>query len=990
MLSDNFNKDVDYNDVSTLLRDIRIRNVNNVIFAHLNTNSFVGKYDSLKLVVPGNVDILIISESKLDESHPTNQLLIEGFAEPFRNDRNIYGGGILIYVRSDIPCKLLTKHEFPEDIEGLFIEINLRKCKWLLLGTYHPPSQNDKVYFQAIGHALDSYSETYDRFILAGDLNAEESETTMSEFMGLYDLKCLIKEKTCFKSLQNPSCVDHFLTNSPKSFQNTTVLSTGMSDFHKMIVTVLKTTFPKSKPKEIAYRDYKKFDRDVFRKELKEQLNSDNNFGNYAYFEKTYLDVLDKHAPMKKKRIRANQVPYMTKALRKAIMTRSMLENRFHKYKTDDSQRAFKRQRNYCNRLYKKERKKYYYSLDPKFVTDNRQFWRNMKPFFSDKSTGKEKITLVEGDQIITDDKEVAQTMNDFFENAVKDLNISEPLDELNFVDTYTDMVDFAIQKYSKHPSIIKINEKDINTTFSFSHVEVDDVEDEIKRLNPKKANTFANIPTKLIKEDIDICAPILTDVINDGIATNVFNDQLKLADLTPVFKKDIKISKKNYRPVSVLPAPSKVFERILQNQMIPYTDTFLSPHLSGFRKGYNTQHSLAILVEKIKRSLDKRGYGGAILLDLSKAFDTINHGLLIAKLHAYGFDKDSLLLLTSYLSNRWQRTKVNTSFSTWSELLQGVPQGSVLGPLLFNIYINDMIYVIEETDICNFADDTTLYACDHNLAKLIKRLENDTNKILDWFCKNYMKLNEDKCHILVFGNKYETIIANIGNAKVIESCREKLLGVYIDSNLDFKFHIDTIYKKAGRKLNALRRQCKILPFQRRRILMKAFFESQFSYCPLVWMFHDRDINNKINNLHYRALRIIYRDEVSTFDQLLKKDKSFTIHQKNIQTLAIEMYKTKNCMSPSFMQEIFTTRNDLQDIRSQTDFCTASNVRTEHFGKDTLNHFGLQIWDLIPNDIKKLDNLENFKTQIKQWVPEKCPCKLCKTYVPNLGYVNLV
>ena len=162
-----------------------------------------------------------------------------------------------------------------------------------------------------------------------------------------------------------------------------------------------------------------------------------------------------------------------------------------------------------------------------------------------------------------------------------------------------------------------------------------------------------------------------------------------------------------------------------MEEPITEFITKYLSPFLCGYRKGYSTQHALLALIEKWRKMMDKKGFGGAVLMDLSKAFDTINHELLLAKLHAYGFDEKSLRLI-HYLSDRWQRTKLNNSFSTWAELLQGVPQGSILGPLLFNIYLNDLFYFILDTDVCNFADDTTLYATDIELPTLMDRLQNE------------------------------------------------------------------------------------------------------------------------------------------------------------------------------------------------------------------------------------------------------------------------
>ena len=374
--------------------------------------------------------------------------------------------------------------------------------------------------------------------------------------------------------------------------------------------------------------------------------------------------------------------------------------------------------------------------------------------------------------------------------------------------------------------------------------------------------------------------------------------------------------------------------------------------------------------------------------MDLSKAFDTLNHDLLLAKLNAYGFDKQSLLLIKSYLTNRWQRTRIGTTFSSWSELLSGVPQGSVLGPLLFNIYINDLIFTIEQTSVCNYADDTTLYDCDQNLDYLIKKLEHDSTLAIEWFESNYMKLNHDKCHFIMSGHKHEYVFAKIGQKLIWEERNVKLLGVEIDSNLLFNKHVRSLYMKASRKLSALTRVVKFMNLQQRRTLMKAFVVSQFNYCPLLWMFHSRTLNNRINNLHERALRIVYKDDDSSFKELLVKDGSCTIHHYNLKLLAVEMYKVKNNLSPEFMQDIFPERNiERYNLRKQVNF-QIPGPKTVTYGTESIQFLGSKIWNLIPNNLKSATNLSIFKANIKKWIPNDCPCRLCKDYIVGVGFMN--
>ena len=260
-------------------------------------------------------------------------------------------------------------------------------------------------------------------------------------------------------------------------------------------------------------------------------------------------------------------------------------------------------------------------------------------------------------------------------------------------------------------------------------------------------------------------------------------------------------------------------------------------------------------------------------------------------------------------MTGRKQRVKINSSFRSYLPIFQGVPEESILGPLLLNLFLCDLFLFVEEVDILSYTDDNTPYVCSENVDVTLEKLEEVGKVLFEWFSNNFLKENADKCHLIL--STEELFSINIDNEVIKNSNNKKLLGINLNNRIGFDTHVANICNRVSKKLHALARISQFMNIHKRRMTMKAFLASEFDYCPLVWMFHSRKLNSRINKLHERVLRMVYQDYVSSFTELLEKDKSTTIHKRNIQLLATELFKVKNGLSPAFMNEIFVKMHSI-------------------------------------------------------------------------------
>ena len=620
-------------------------------------------------MIDENIDIICISETKLDDSFPASNFLIPGYSSPFRLDVSSTSGGILVFIKENIPSKLLTKLTIPSNLQILPIEVNLRKTKWLILPIYKPPSTTENYFLDHMNRLIEYYTSEYDNILTLGDFNMETSTNNMDVFMKAHSLKSLFNKPTCYKSKEG-RCIDLLLTNKNRSFKFTNAFETGLSDHHLMIYTMFRTTFEKIKPIDLRYRSFKKFDSNKVANDLLDTMSAVNQ---YDQFESSLLNTLNTHAPIKTKKLRSNTKPFTNQILRKAISVRSKLKNIANKTGLDSDLEKYKKQRNYVVSLNRKTQKAFFKDLNPNNIQTSKSFFQTFKPYFSKKYTYSEKLLLIENNKIISDDKDIATHFNNYFANFTGSLGIIEwPI--TTQTQTTTDPILNKIYKYIDHPSIQTINSQYCSIDkFSFREISKKEIKSEIENLDTSKSSS-GDIPIRFIKDYLPFYIESLHYSFNNAILSNIFLDLLKLVDVTAVFKKGDKNDKTNYRPISVMKAFATVFERLLFKQLNGFIESKFSPLLCGFRKGHNTQHALINLLEDWRTQLDNKKVVGTILCDLSKAFDTLSHDLMIAKLNAYGIGHSSLKFIDNYLTNRKQRCKVGSSYSSWENITSGVP----------------------------------------------------------------------------------------------------------------------------------------------------------------------------------------------------------------------------------------------------------------------------------------------------------------------------
>ena len=498
-----------------------------------------------------------------------------------------------------------------------------------------------------------------------------------------------------------------------------------------------------------------------------------------------------------------------------------------------------------------------------------------------------------------------------------------------------------------------------------------------IHKFNQNKSAGHDNIGNYIVKRIAKEISIPLTIICNLSLREGVVPDELKIAKVIPIYKKENPECFSNYRPVSVLPCFSKILERLVFNRCMNYIDKYniLNDKQFGFRSKHSTYMAILEFIDKISNSVEKNETTLGIFLDLSKAFDTIDHSILLYKLEYYGFRGNVLKWFEDYLSNRKQYVYYNSCKSQYKNIQCGVPQGSILGPLLFLLYVNDIINTSSVLEFVLFADDTTITYSHTDILSKYDLVNKELLEVNNWFKANKLSVNASKTNFMVLGTNHKTsrISNNVKKDIILDNIalervdKTKFLGVTIDDNLTWKTHIDNISKNISRGIGVINQIKHFVPEKVLYSLYCTLILPYINYAILAWGNTCKKYLDKIFILQKKALRIISNSHYLCHSApIFKKYQLLNVYDTYHMELSIFMYKHFSNQLPAafdnyFMQQI---NRHKYHTRNATDY-NICHTKTE-FAHKTIRAAGPRKWNITDKNMKMAKSVNQFRSQIKK------------------------
>ena len=764
-----------------------------------------------------------------------------------------------------------------------------------------------KNFNDLLKHTLEIIKKENKIICICGDFNYNllnfEKDKIVNDFINIMVRNsfqpCILKPTRCVKK-QKPSLIDNvFLNCIDKKLTSGNILE-KITD-HMPNFVILEEFKLLEKKHKFKIRDMKKFNKEDYIKDLAnidffeacKPCDDVNTLFNT--FHNKFLEIVDKHAPYKflsKKEIKLLKKPWITQGIQKSISTKNMTYRRYLKTQDNFWYDRYKYFRDLLNSLIRKSKKLYYKDYFNKHYKSSKKVWSGINDIInSRRKSSSTEIYVNDNGEIIIDQKIVANKFNDFFINVADKL-----VQKLGKGNT-------EFQDYLKNPN---------ESSLFLSEIDPGEIALLILKLETKKSSDIYGLSPKLLIFAAPFITQILAKIFNKSFEEGTFPDKLKSTIVFPIHKADSKMITSNYRPISILPIISKILEQIMYKRLTDFTSKFniISDHQFGFQKKNSTEHAIVDLCSKIVTAIEKLEKPCCVFLDFAKAFDTVNHNILLKKLEHYGIRGVALAWIKSYLTNRQQCTQIAHARSKSQSIKCGVPQGSVLGPLLFLVYINDISESTSIVDFHLFADDTSIFYSNKNLKVLEKDVNSALKDISEWLIANKLSLNVTKSKLLLFNisnqKRSEKINLHINGAVIEEPEYAKYLGVIIDNKLSWGPHIEYTNKKITKGIGILSKLRHFVPESVIKTFYNASIQSHVDYGLTLWGNAPRTHLNKIELSIKKAIRIMsFKNKYEHTLPLFKKMGILPLDKNVMYLQAKFMWKYVNNLHPPRVQNIF-------------------------------------------------------------------------------------
>ena len=944
-------------------------------FVHLNVASVLGahKMDMLRQQIDrSSISVFCVSETWLTPSIPDDLVKIEGYnlARWDRSWADLHGasnpkkgGGLLCYVQKGIEYddfKYAHLNKSCKDLEMQWVTLAIKNMRKIVaINIYRPPQGDHKKACKLIHEAIaDANLKDNAEIFLLGDFNVDlknkkspltkELETTLAIWSLKPQIKGITRPNKRGDAQDQGSCIDNIFTNS-EHIVLSKILNWNFSD-HLAVAVKRKRERVKREKVTFRGRSYKNYLRDDLQQKL-----VDTNWGPYYelvdpgacwdFIEDLIRDYLNNACPLKMFKVWEVREPWVTNEILEEIKDKDRsLRTARRTGKAEDWDQA-RRDRNRVGRLVEQARADFLKEQQDELADDPKKFWHTVKSIIPVKKATTSKISLVckgtNGGNKVVDPDKTADFINDFFSNIGP--NIARDLRD--------PWVFYGEEVKEKCPQF---------------EADLDGVLKLCRAIKVTKSSGITDISSRVLKDSFLVIIPQLVHMFNTSFLTGVFPDKWKIATIIPLYKGGDKSDVSNYRPVSLLPLPGKLIEKIVHAKVSLFLERskILSDQQGGFRKGFSTASSIVDLTNILFDNINKGLTSLVAFIDLKKAFDTVNHEILVKKLALYGFQGTNLQWCVNYLAKRTQRAMVNNVISEECPVVCGVPQGSVLGPLFFILYVNDVQKAVNGAHIQLYADDTVLVTQGSDCSEAVKQLQPALNQYAKWCHVNKLSLNANKTKLMPVGTRFKVKKARLAEVtmkgvKLQLVPTYKYLGFILDTTLSFNSYVNSVIKLVAYKANLLSKIRRYLTESTALKIYKSMIVPYFDYGDVIYNTANSEGLDKLQRLQNRCLKIC-----KEFNMRFDTDNLHAI------TGMPKLADRRICHINNFMYGRLTNDQlvDKRNINTRAHDAPLFKVKVPKIEtyKRSVEYAGAVRWNLLPTEIRNIDNSISFKLKQKK------------------------